>query len=591
MSDLSKSMLFTLRMGALTCVENLVPVSDQYLEPGTVVDGKFRVLSLLGEGGMGAVYRVRHLTLGKDVALKTFCRSALTEENFLRFQREAGALAKLNHSNIVSVYDCGLSQDGVPYYTMELLSGCSLAESIKTDGSITAAEAAALFQQICRGLSLAHSKGIVHRDLKPGNIFLTAGGGEGGADSSVYAKIVDFGIAGLTEPSASGQRLTAGGAVFGSPLYMSPEQASGAPVTVRSDIYSLGCTLFEALTGVPPFRGVSALETVAMHRSAPLPTLREASGGKTFPPDLERLVARMLQKAPQGRPVDMKEVELALRRFSLSLDLLDVSVVEDEPTLATVAPKVTPGLVCSLAVFLLSLFVISAYFVTSNWGCGTAVRAAYAAKVSDSTDYESLDANLPAVKSQVKGLEICLSRDELIAFRKAVASEQYDKGIGILKSNMHRRQYAPDSPEQAEILSNLGVCYSSLNQYRQAEESLAGAISIFEKHYGSDSDRLAPSLMFLAACKTKQHKYVDAEKLFRRALSIGEKNIGPDDLFTADCLNGIGQMYLDRGDRNRAERCFTRALSIYERSEIEEGDLRLRAKALARTMLNHIQRR
>ncbi len=591
MNEQSRSRLFTLQQGTLVASGDGDQVPGRYLETGSIIDGKFRVLNLLGEGGMGAVYRVRHLMLEKDVALKTFSRTSLTDEACLRFQREAQALGKLNHGNIIAVYDFGMSQEGIPYYTMEFLSGCSLADRIKSDGPIAAAEAAQVFQQVCRGLSLAHSKGIIHRDLKPGNIFLTVDGF--GAESGVCAKIVDFGIASLADTSGPGQRLTRCGAVFGSPLYMSPEQAAGLPVTARSDIYSLGCSIFEALTGVPPYLGRSAMETVVMHSSAPLPGLQEAAGGKYFPAELEELVARMLEKAPQARPADMKEVELTLRKLSLG-DTLRVSVApeeNDEPANSTRELGLTPGRVSILLAACLIGLCFAAALGAGVWGSHSSPRAVPAERGVDKADYDTISLSLPAMKSQAKGLDICLSSDELNAFRAAVASGHYEKGISLLRKNMERRHYALDSPEQAEILSNLGVCYSSLSQYRQAEENLGLAISIFEKRFGCESERLAPSLTFLAACKTKQHKYVDAERLFRRALSIGEKNFGPDDLFTADCLTGLGQMYLERGDRSSAESCLSRALLIYEKYHLEEGDIRLRAKAIARSLLDHIHRR
>lgn len=578
-----------MEQGEFSNAEEWEPIPGQYLEPGTVIDGKFRVLSLLGAGGMGAVYRVLHLTLGKDVALKTFCRSALTEENFIRFQREARALAKLNHVNIVAVYDFGLSQDGIPYYTMELLSGCSLAERIKTAGSIVAGEAVQLFQQICRGLNLAHSKGIVHRDIKPGNVFLTTGSGS--VDVGDVAKIVDFGIVGLTDAPAARQRLTAGGAIFGSPLYMSPEQSSGESVTVRSDIYSLGCTLFEALTGEPPFRGESAVETIAMHRSSPPPTLREASGGTPFSPELEQLVARMLEKAPQARPADMKEVELALRKLSLSPLLPIDSGGGTDLTVNAESSFFTPGRVCIFSALALILLSLTAALITSSLTGGAVVREAPGVRLADTSCYDAIDPNLVKMKSQVKGLQNCFSSAEFAEFQRVVNAERYDEGVRLLQAAQNKRKFAEDSLEHAEILSNLGVSYSGLGQYRRAEQNLEAAIRIFEKVHGSRCEHLAPCLMFLAACKTKEHKFAEAEKLFQQALSIGEATFGKDDLFVADCLNGLGQLYIERGAPELAEGCMRRSLSIYESATIPEGDLRRRAMISERRWLNGIRRR
>ncbi|MBK8223468.1 MAG: serine/threonine protein kinase [Candidatus Obscuribacter sp.] len=587
MNDQSKSRLFTVLDGTLVCAEPIEPLPGLYLKPGTVIDGKFRVLSLLGEGGMGAVYRVRHLMLAKDVALKTFCRSALNDDTCLRFQREAQSLAKLNHSSIIAVYDFGLSQDGIPYYTMEFLAGCSLADRIKSDGPITAAEAVELFQPICRGLFLAHSKGIIHRDLKPGNIFLTTGGGSAEA-VDVCAKIVDFGIASLTDAPSDGQRLTRCGAVFGSPLYMSPEQAAGLPVTARSDIYSLGCTIFEALTGCPPFRGESAMETIVMHDSAPVPTLEEASGGKSFPPELEQLVARMLAKAPQARPSDMKQVELALRKLSFSPGFVVDVPDRDEFSAPPLYFRFTPGRLCLLAAFALILVVLSTAIIAAGWGGKSSAKVAFGAKLADTTaDYE-LGQNLVRApgKSQVEGLQNCLSKAELADFNSCIADGNYDKGVQVLQRAKTSHNYQSDSLEAAVILANLGYCYSALNRHPEAERSLERSIQLFSKEFGYESRQVATSLMFLAASKARQRHYDEAEKFFKKALTIGEAKLGKDDPMVADCLNGLGQLYVLQRKLEPAELCYRRALFIYEHTEIPAGDIRREAMLQQRRWLN-----
>ena len=171
--------------------------------PRGVIDKKYQILGLFGEGGMGAVFRAHHLMLDKDVALKTFKSKHLTEGAHARFEREAQAIAKLNHKNVVQVFDFGLAEDGVPYYTMENLLGETLAERIKNTGPLPIAEAIDFFTQICHGHLLAHSKGIIHRDLKPANLFIEKiKSAKGNVD---VVKILDFGIASLTDQSVEEQ--------------------------------------------------------------------------------------------------------------------------------------------------------------------------------------------------------------------------------------------------------------------------------------------------------------------------------------------------------------------------------------------------
>jgi len=275
-----------------------------------IIDSKFQILSLLGQGGMGAVFRARHLMLDKDIALKTFRSNRTSPRAIERFHREVRAVAKIDHPNIIQVYDSGLTESNQPYYTMELLIGLPLDEKLKSAGAMSLDQAITVFTQVAEGLRSAHNSGIVHRDLKPANIFLSDQAG-----NKSVAKVVDFGIAKLADNSQDSQFLTAAGTVFGSPLYMSPEQCSGDEVDKRSDIYSFGCTLFEALTGRPPLVGKNAFETMIMHQTVKPDTLSEAAPDANFPPLLESFVARLLHKDPVYRPASFDEIVITFKRL------------------------------------------------------------------------------------------------------------------------------------------------------------------------------------------------------------------------------------------------------------------------------------
>jgi serine/threonine protein kinase len=266
--------------------------SGQYA-PGDVLGGTYKIMDFLGQGGMGFVYRVEHLLLAKELALKVLRTDQVSEVIWRRFQTEAQAIARLDHANIVKIYDMNQTQDGVPYYTMDLLAGESLADYLDQHDFLPVEQALPIFRQICAGLAYAHDRGIIHRDIKPPNIMLLEG-------SHRVVKIVDFGIAKLSVAGQPGQGLTRPGEVFGSPLYMSPEQCLGSPIDHRTDIYSTGITFFEALTGRAPFIGRSAVETTAMHQSEPAPSLKDI-GEMEYPPKLERIIAKMLAKAPEQR--------------------------------------------------------------------------------------------------------------------------------------------------------------------------------------------------------------------------------------------------------------------------------------------------
>lgn len=323
---LSKSSLFTVADKTIEVQRASAQETLQAVELlGTIVDSKYKIVQLLGAGGMGTVYLARHLMLDKDVALKTFKSANLTHEERLRFQREAQAIAKLNNANIIEVFDFGYVNGEVPYYTMERLVGQSLREKLDSCQFLSVTEAVSVFIQVCRGLSAAHKKGIIHRDLKPDNIFLQSfqslqslqplqsvqsktSGPNALQSNALTVKIVDFGIATLTVAPTETQKLTALGTIFGSPLYMSPEQSMGHPVGKSSDIYSCGCALFQALAGKPPFVGSNALTTLLMHQSSPIPNLKSAMNGRSCPQALEKLVSTMLAKSPEDRYQNVDEV-------------------------------------------------------------------------------------------------------------------------------------------------------------------------------------------------------------------------------------------------------------------------------------------
>lgn len=302
LENLALSSTFTIAGGHLRQIEEHSFTRASRPLPVTI-DGKYKLLSLLGEGGMGAVYKAHHILLDKYVALKMIRTATLSEEAWERFVREAKAVVQLDNAHVVRVFDFGTSEGNQPYYTMEMLSGESLAERLQKRGALTVDETLAIVDQIAQGLVSAHKRGIVHRDLKPANIFIETSG------RNELIKIVDFGLAKLLgQRGFDDQRLTATGTVFGSPLYMSPEQSVGDAVDERSDIYSLGCTVFEMLTGKPPFIGPNAFATIYMHQSQEAPSLNENSGGLEFPQWLDDMVAAMLIKDTAERTHSAREI-------------------------------------------------------------------------------------------------------------------------------------------------------------------------------------------------------------------------------------------------------------------------------------------
>ncbi|MDX1989661.1 MAG: protein kinase [Candidatus Obscuribacter sp.] len=291
-------------------------LSEKYLPTGTVIGGSYRLLKCLGEGGMGAIFEVEHVIMGKHFALKLLTKSNIAETDWLRFKQEAQTLSKLQHANIVQVSDLGIHQAGekkFPFYVMELLQGESLKQRLKVCGRMGAREAVAIFENVAKALALVHEKGIIHRDIKPDNIMLVKG------DSGITPKLVDFGILKLKD--GGGVALTLQGEVFGSPIYMSPEQCMGQSLDPRSDIYALGASLFEALTGVPPLSGENAVETFKLKTSTRAPRMGDKVSLITFDDDLEDLVADMLEMDANHRPPSAAHVVGRLQAIRLMQEM------------------------------------------------------------------------------------------------------------------------------------------------------------------------------------------------------------------------------------------------------------------------------
>lgn len=282
--------------------DRTLSLSDQEpieLEPGVILLEKFKVLNLLGQGGMGSVYRVEHLLMDKHFALKCLNKFQAADASWRRFQNEAKAAYLLDHANLIKVFEVGLLPGGQPFFLMELIEGNNLSDEIKNHGHLPVDRAIKIFIQVAFAIGYAHDRRVIHRDLKPSNIMIVPPRLSGSGET---IKVVDFGIAKLTGlDEFNQQNLTKTGEIFGSPLYMSPEQCIGLPVDHRSDLYSLGCVMYETLTSAPPFMGENALSTMMQHQTERPISLKEASLGLQFPAKLETIIGKLLEKEPERR--------------------------------------------------------------------------------------------------------------------------------------------------------------------------------------------------------------------------------------------------------------------------------------------------
>ena len=279
---------------------------------GALAAGRYRVLKLLGEGGMGQVYLAEHVAIEKRVALKVLrAQYANKGEIVTRFQQEAISASRIKHPNVLDVFDFGQLENGCFYLAMEFLEGNDLADELTRRKVLDAATGIRISMQICRALAAAHASGVVHRDMKPENVFL-----QRTADGEEIVKIVDFGIAQLRskdeQTHETKRRLTRTGMIFGTPEYMAPEQAGGKHADQRADIYAVGIIMYEMFTGAVPFTGETFLGVLAKHLAEPAPAMNAVYPDLAISPSLQAVVMRALEKDPTIRYQTMLEFAQAI---------------------------------------------------------------------------------------------------------------------------------------------------------------------------------------------------------------------------------------------------------------------------------------
>lgn len=332
---------------------------------GTIVNNQYKIVGAIGYGGMSVVLKAKDLKLDKFIALKMLLPHLMLQSHSMaRFQQEAHSASSLNHPNVVSIHNYGETESGQPFLVMDLIEGSSLASLIKKEKHLPVDRALNIFIQLASALSHAHQKGIVHRDLKPSNVLLCDQNGE-----SDVCKIVDFGIAKLLpHEGRDAVSLTQTGDVFGSPLYMSPEQCKGEKLDAKADIYSMGCLMYETLCGTPPHTGNNMLEVLYRHMNEVPKDFKSLKLGISVPQRLEALIFKALAKEPAARPASMQAVHDELKKmfFYRKSSFLGRLVTSWELFVLKRRPRKKSEFIMfgALAVSLVALFAACAYLVS-----------------------------------------------------------------------------------------------------------------------------------------------------------------------------------------------------------------------------------
>lgn len=502
----------------------LVPVVKDSLE-GTQLD-RYRIEKCIGTGGWSRVYKAEHIGLNNTIALKVLHGHYAGEpDKVLRFQNEAMAAARLQHTNIARVQDYGLLPNGQPYLAMDFVSGVTLAELIANQ-KLSTRECIELVVQICDGLEFAHNEGIVHRDLKPGNIMVTGYG----ADSCGTVKILDFGLAKLMQDDSSEEsRLTKTGDVLGTPAYMSPEQCKGQGLDHRSDIYSVGCMLYEMLTGKQPFAGESALDCMVKHYTEDAPPLGKLNASSQVCRSLEGLVEKTLRKDPADRYQTAAELKQDLQ-----------SILDGRSRLAFRKRKGTARKRSLLVDFLISTSlagVLAAGLVVCLW---------HPAPPAPPDDPHAIFAQ------------------KLVAAKQA---SEIDKAIDLVDKELARlqTQEGADSPQLAEWHAELGLLYATKQVDGQAITQLEQAISLRENSKGSNREVPERWISLLGQLYQRERRLDDVAKCLNKIAVLRSAQYGKSSLPYLDVMLELAENRYNAGKISEARSVAQELLTVIEK--------------------------
>jgi serine/threonine protein kinase len=470
---------------------------------GEILENQYKIISILGKGGMSVVYRASHVALNKTVAIKTMHAHLISDSNALaRFKQEAQAASQLDHPNVINVYSFGTTSGDSPqpYIIMDYIEGDSLSDAIKKDGLPPVRATLTIFRQVACALEHAHSKGVIHRDLKPSNIMLLA------RDGTV--KIVDFGIAKLLpQEGEQSHRLTQTGEIFGSPAYMSPEQCMGLSVDKRSDIYALGCVLYEALTGKPPLQGNTVFETFNKHTTE-IPAPLEVPGAeKALIDRLDAVVFRALEKQPDKRYQSMSAFESDLASIESELDSglrstgLRLGIARQQRSLKRFASSF-PKLV-ALFILAAGIVALTGFF---SWQRYSWFFEAHTFQPTATRWFYFLEAR---------------RKSNLSESEKQV---QLDQGSTTLKFT---RLFAGDSEHWLENWKIRAQLCARLDAPKEEIEARRNVVSLENEINGPASPSYGLASEELAECLICQGDYRHAMPLLQEALSIRERLESP----------------------------------------------------------------
>ncbi|MBV9225662.1 MAG: serine/threonine protein kinase [Acidobacteriaceae bacterium] len=532
--------------GALIKAEAAAPTTFPYSL------GRYRILRLLGEGGMGAVYEAEQEHPQRKVAVKVLKNGFTSAELIWRFEHESQALGRLQHPGIAQIYEAGIADSPLgpqPYFAMELIRGQSLLEYAAVHG-LNARQRLEIMMKICEAVQHAHQAGVIHRDLKPSNILV---------EESGQPKILDFGVARTTNRDVQATRHTDVGQLVGTLAYMSPEQVLADPLALdaRSDVYALGMILFELLAGQLPYKVGQhlheAVQTIREQDSMPLSAINRAYRG-----DLETIASKALEKDKARRYASAADLEADIGRY-----------LHDEPILAR-PPTVTYQLTKftrrhrALVVGLAAIFVVLiAGLIASTWEAALARRAEFAALTQAATAKaisDFLENDLLAQASTNVQAGPSTKPDPDLRVRTVL-----DRAAARISGKFGKQPLV-----EASIRQTMGNAYGDLGLYSDAQRQIERTLQLRRAVLGGGHRDTLRTMHTLAELYQAQGKYPDAEALYGKVLEAQRQILGEEHPDTIDAMHGLAVLYRNQGRYAQAESLLAKALALQRRVLGEE---------------------
>lgn len=512
---------------------------------GQTLDKKYLITGFLGEGGMGSVFKGSHVHLKRDCAIKIIRQQHISDPVALkRFKLEAEAASILKHPNIIDIYDFGITDDDLAYIVMEYLPGESLDDLLKRHRYLHYEQAIPIFLQVCDALAHAHSKKVLHRDLKPPNIMVF--------DSEVTGfkiKIVDFGIAKLLPGTGHDlEKLTQTGEVFGSPMYMSPEQCMGQSLDGRSDIYALGCIIYQTLTGKLPFVGDNFIQVVVQHINSQPPTFAEVAPDVAVPADLERITFQCLSKEKEIRFTDAKELKKCLQELYTSCQFKNA---QSTGKMAVMAAEPRDGLTNS-----------SGTFETNRVNPVSSPDS----EAGEETEEQSLLAQIALLEERYGTKSELLIKPLTALHDLYFSNEQNAECVRTKRKllSLIRTKFGKESREAAFCHEELGHLYYKQEDYGRAETCYLESLTLKSKCIGDDSPEACKARIHLANTFLKRDAKSAADELVQDALARTKSWTEVTEI-TAEVENMAANYYYDARELVEAYEHYEREYIIRKR--------------------------